>query len=111
MAPRIVVGKNTENTEVGAEVSLVSKELEEKVAEVQETAEDNKEIKLEGGVSLVKKEETPKVVEMKKVRVKMAQNHRCHIGGEWYYLLKDKCYNVPEEVKDVLMSANLLSPL
>lgn len=47
------------------------------------------------------------------VRIKMAKDHKCHIGGQWYYLEAGKCYNVPENVKRILLNSglNLLAPL
>lgn len=47
----------------------------------------------------------------KRVRILMKEDHKCCIGGEWYYLLKGKYYNVPENVKNILMNADKLSPL
>ena len=55
--------------------------------------------------------EEPKETPVKMVKILMACDHKCCIGGEWYYLLKDKHYNVPENVKAVLMEANKLKPL
>ena len=58
--------------------------------------------------SKVKKEEQPE----KNVRIKMADDHKCNIGGEWYNLKKGQCYNVPLSVKNRLMQVNgLLLPL
>lgn len=45
------------------------------------------------------------------VRIKMGVTHSCIIGGERYYLEKDKYYNVPSNVKRILDSGNLLKPL
>ena len=47
----------------------------------------------------------------KMVKVKMKDRHKCCIGGEWYYLEQGKQYNVPENVKEVLMKADKLLPL
>ena len=47
----------------------------------------------------------------KMVKVKMKDRHKCCIGGEWYYLEEGKQYNVPENVKEVLIKANKLLPL
>ena len=55
--------------------------------------------------------EQPVVNPVKMTKILMACDHKCCIGGEWYYLLKDKHYNVPENVKAVLMEANKLKPL
>lgn len=51
------------------------------------------------------------VVPEKKVRVRLSGEHRCCIGGEWYYFKQDKVYNVPENVKTILMKAGKLSPM
>lgn len=45
------------------------------------------------------------------VKIRMRTNHKCFIGGEWYYLNEGKCYNVPENVKRILDGAGLLAPL
>ena len=57
--------------------------------------------------------EQPKTVKKpeKMVKVKMKDRHKCCIGGEWYYLEQGKQYNVPENVKEVLMKADKLLPL
>lgn len=47
----------------------------------------------------------------KMVKVKMKDRHKCCIGGVWYYLEQGKQYNVPENVKEVLMKADKLLPL
>lgn len=45
------------------------------------------------------------------VRILMKEDHRCNIGGNWYCFTKGKHYNVPENVKNILMRANKLLPL
>jgi hypothetical protein len=52
-----------------------------------------------------------KPVEPKKVKVKLKINHKCFIGGEWYYFTKGEVCNVPENVKNILVEADLLLPL
>lgn len=47
----------------------------------------------------------------KKVRVRVSANHRCYVGGEWYFFTKGEAYNVPENVKSILAEANLLAAL
>lgn len=54
---------------------------------------------------------TNKPVEPKKVKIRMKQDHKCFIGGQWYYLQKGCTYNVPEVVKQTLAEAGLLLPL
>ena len=90
------------------EVQIISGELETKLKsnlkkKVAEPTEDLGEVKV-----VV---EQPVVNPVKMVKILMACDHKCCIGGEWYYLLKDKHYNVPENVKTVLMNANKLKPL
>lgn len=96
----------------------VTKKEEEKKVEVVEVAEEKKE-------EPVEKEEKkePEKVTIKKdavqdnrpvkkeVKIKMARNHRCHIGGEYYDLKEGQTYNVPEFVKYVLANAGVLAPL
>lgn len=84
-----------ESKENSDEVILVSENLQNKIDEV---------------TIVATKENTEPVVE-KKVRIKMREDHKCHVGGEWYYLLKGKNYNVPENVRDILAYADLLLPL
>lgn len=90
-------------------VKLVSPELEVKLtSNLTKKAKQEESVDF-GEVQVVAEE--PKVVPTKMVRVLMASDHKCFIGGEWYYLLRDKYYNVPENVKAVLMRANKLKPL
>lgn len=91
------------------EVQIISGELETKLKSnlKKKVVEEPKETL--GEVQVVVEE--PKVTPVKMVKILMACDHKCCIGGEWYYLLKDKHYNVPENVKAVLMEANKLKPL
>ncbi len=89
------------------EVVLVSKDLQEKVSEVKET--EPKEEKEEDEVTLVANTTEP--VKPKTVKILMKEDHKCYIGGEWYYLAKEKSYNVPENVKTILLEAGKLKPL
>lgn len=90
-------------------VQLVSDELNKKLT-------NNLKKKKEAEQQAVSEEvvlevEEPKVAPVKMVKILMNQDHKCFIGGEWYYLLKDKHYNVPENVKSILMRGNKLRPL
>ena len=95
--------------EATPEVQIISGELETKLKSnlKKKVVEEPKETL--GEVQVVVEE--PKVTPIKMVKILMACDHKCCIGGEWYYLLKDKHYNVPENVKAVLMEANKLKPL
>ena len=95
--------------EATPEVQIISGELETKLKSnlKKKVVEEPKETL--GEVQVVVEE--PKVTPVKMVKILMACDHKCFIGGQWYYLLKDKHYNVPENVKAVLMEANKLKPL
>lgn len=96
------------------EVQLVSPELEVKLnnnlANTPVNVTEVEILKDENTVSIVKPQE-PKVAPVKMVKILMSDNHKCYIGGEWYYLLKNKHYNVPENVKTILKRANKLQTL
>ena len=95
--------------EATPEVQIISGELETKLKSnlKKKVVEEPKETL--GEVQVVVEE--PTQIPVKMVKILMACDHKCCIGGEWYYLLKDKHYNVPENVKAVLMNANKLKPL
>ena len=95
--------------EATPEVQIISGELETKLKSnlKKKVVEEPKETLDEVQVVV----EEPKQIPVKMVKILMACDHKCLIGGEWYYLLKDKHYNVPENVKAVLMEANKLKPL
>ena len=81
-----------------------------KVEEVEILIEE--EVKVEPTVEEVKIEQVKSTKRPEKmVKVKMKDRHKCCIGGEWYYLEQGKQYNVPENVKEVLMKADKLLPL
>lgn len=104
----MAVKKSTKANDNG--VQLVSGDLETKLkSNLKNTPKKVEKEDIEG-VS-IEMPEQPKVAPMKMVKVLMADNHKCCIGGEWYYLLKDKHYNVPENVKEILLRANKLRPL
>lgn len=44
----------------------------------------------------------------RKVKVATKENHRCHIGGEWFQFIKGKEQMVPPHVKEILKKAGLL---
>lgn len=100
------------------EVQLVSEGLEKKLtSNLKNTpkkeepiivVEDKKE---EEDLVVVVEQPKEVVAPVKMVKVLMSENHKCCIGGEWYYLMKGKQYNVPLNVKEVLMRANKLSPM
>lgn len=103
--------KNNDNVEiVSDEVKLVSDNLETKLKNNLKSKKDE-EVKIDLGEVAVVQVEQPVKSPIKMVKVLMAYDHKCYVGGEWYYLLKDKQYNVPENVKGILMKANKLKPL
>ena len=95
--------------EATPEVQIISGELETKLKSNLKKKVVEEQTESLGEVQVVI--EQPKEVPVKMVRILMACDHKCFVGGEWYYLLKDKHYNVPENVKAVLMKANKLKPL
>lgn len=46
-----------------------------------------------------------------RVRIRMVRDHRCNIAMKFYDLKKGQCYDVPDNVKQVLNRAGLLAPL
>lgn len=56
-------------------------------------------------------EEKVQPIPPKSVKIKMAKNHKCSIGGIFYNLEKGKTYVVPENVKRILSKVGLLLPL
>jgi hypothetical protein len=105
------------NNVVEDEVNLISNELEQKVKATvnseDTTTEDiiivEEAKKEEEEIVLIKQIET--VAPSKLVKICMKKYHRCCIGGEWYVFNEGKQYNVPENVKAILVSADLLQPL
>lgn len=97
-----------ETPEVVVEETTVEEpEMPEVVVETE--PEVKPEVTVDIEASVVKKEEQPTA---KNVRIKMAKDHKCCIGGEWYNLKKGQCYNVPISVKNRLMQVEgLLLPL
>lgn len=97
---------------VDNDVQLVSPELENKLT-VNNLAKASQEVEVgqdsDNEISIVQSE--PVVTPVKMVKVLMKKDHKCCIGGEWYYLIKDKHYNVPDNVKDILLKADLLQPI
>lgn len=55
----------------------------------------------------VKEQPTP----VKMVKIKLKEEHKCHIGGEWYVFEAGRQYTVPEEVKYILSQNQLLLPI
>lgn len=103
------MAKGTKKVELSDGVQLVSDTLETKL---KGNLKRNSETVIEedlGEVTIVKEE--PKVIPQKMVKILMREDHRCYVGGEWYYLLKGKHYNVPENVKSILLNADKLLPI
>lgn len=123
MAIKKVKSENSAKTQKKENtVQIIPEGLEKKLQENLED-KDKKPVEVVVETTPEKEEEKPKVtvsvqpqpestpIPEKRVRVLMRENHKCCIGGEWYYLLKGKYYNVPENVKNILMNADKLSPL
>lgn len=95
-----------EEKEEVVEATTEATEEEVPTVEVTEQAEEP-EVKVEVDTEVAKEE-----VHIKKdVRIRVARDHRCFIGGEMYDLKSGSCYNVPEFVKKTLNRAGVLAPL
>lgn len=103
--PKIVVGEDV-NVEVEVKVESVDDVVEVVSPKLKEKL--NKITKEQEQVTIV---EQTKKAPTTMVKIKLVKNHRCSIGGEWYSFQEGKQYNVPEQVKNILMKANLLQPL
>lgn len=80
----------------------------EEVLVVDEVEITEEEVTIEEEV-VIEHEEV--AVPEKRVKVLLADNHKCSVGGEWYYFQEGKVYSVPENVKIVLMRAGKLAPM
>lgn len=111
------VNKKEEETKVEVTTAVAEEEevveatteaTEEEVPTVEVTEQtEEQEVKVEVDTEVAKEE-----VHVKKdVRIRVARDHRCFIGGEMYDLKAGSCYNVPEFVKKTLNRAGILAPL
>ena len=111
------VNKKEEETKVEVTTAVAEEEevveatteaTEEEVPTVEVTEQtEEPEVKVEVDTEVAKEE-----VHVKKdVRIRVARDHRCFIGGEMYDLKAGSCYNVPEFVKKTLNRAWILAPL
>lgn len=111
------VNKKEEETKVEVTTAVAEKEevveatteaTEEEVPTVEVTEQtEEPEVKVEVDTEVAKEE----VHVRKDVRIRVARDHRCFIGGEMYDLKAGSCYNVPEFVKKTLNRAGILAPL
>lgn len=85
--------------------------VEEEEVTVEEPKEEVDVEKEDNPVSVVEEAIQSKKSMKKDVRIKVARNHKCFIGGEWYDLKEGNIYNVPEFVKQTLANRGLLLPL
>lgn len=109
------VNKKDEETKVEVTTAVAEEKeevveatTEEEVPTVEVTEQtEEPEVKVEVDTEVAKEE-----VHVKKdVRIRVARDHRCFIGGEMYDLKAGSCYNVPEFVKKTLNRAGILAPL
>lgn len=111
------VNKKDEETKVEVTTAVAEEEevveatteaTEEEVPTVEVTEQtEEPEVKVEVDTEVAKEE----VHVRKDVRIRVARDHRCFIGGEMYDLKAGSCYNVPEFVKKTLNRAGILAPL
>lgn len=102
-----VVDETTEDT-VNDETPETTEDAEKKLDDLVMVA-DTEEEKAEDETSADSSDDDVTIQSaVKKVKVKVKKDHSCCIGGEWYNLVEGKETNVPEDVKRILASANLL---
>ena len=108
----MAVRKNTAKKveEVKVEEPVVA-EVEEEVSEepVVEIPETNGEVTVDSDIKL-EEENIPDEPE-KKVKIRMRVDHNFTVAMVNYDLKKDKCYDVPKDVRRILSEAGLLAPL
>lgn len=112
---KLVVVDNNDEVSVGVpteELNIINPQLNSKLEDIKEKKDraEKEEIEIDEEVSLVTPLEPIKPVATM-VKVKLAVDHRCFIGGEWYTFTAGKQYNVPTQVKEILLGANLLLPI
>lgn len=115
MAKEIIVDevkevKKPTNKKIAKKEEVVVEKKEEVVVEEAPKGTVEKLLNNKKEEVVVIKEE-PKEKPQTTVRILLNQDHKCNIGGNWYCFKKDKHYNVPENVKAILMRAGKLSPL
>lgn len=94
----------SDEIKIGEEV-VISDSLNQQLQKIKETPKAS-----DGEVSIV--EPVREVKNVKMVKIKLAKAHRCNVGGEWYVFKPNTQYNVPEQVKKILMRREgLLLPL
>ena len=101
--------KTTKSTKKNPEVEAVQMEVPEiqvdapVVADTPTTKEKEENVITEEMPQLEKPD--------KMVKVRLSKNHKCHIGTENYHFVAGKLYSVPQNVKDILQRANLLTAI
>lgn len=95
---------NDDVTIGGKDIEVINPKLQAKLKGIQEKKEEKTEEVKVVATNTAKPKATM-------VKVKLNRDHRCYIGGEWYTFKANTQYNVPENVKTILMGANLLLPL
>lgn len=80
---------------------IIPKDLSKKLENIKKDEEEGKPVEIE----IQGKKEEPRV------KIKTKKNHRCFIGGTWYSFIEGKVTLVPQNVKHVLMKADILAPL
>lgn len=86
--------ETTEDTEKNLDDLVMVTDTEEKAEDTTSADSSDDDVTIQSAV--------------KKVKVKVKKDHSCCIGGVWYNLVAGKETNVPEDVKRILASANLL---
>ncbi len=100
----------TNNIEINDAVENAEETPQESAEETPNVENVDAKPVVEVNLSAPKEDERTEVKE-KTTRIKMKVDHKCFIGGQWYYLDKGEIYNVPFNVKAILCRAGVLDPL
>lgn len=104
--------EETEATNTPDEVDVIPTEEKTPVVEEDKTDENSQmEEENEPEVTITFDDKESTTPAQKNVKVCLKTKHSCAIGGVTYHFEKGKQYNVPVNVKSILMQADLLMPL
>lgn len=107
--PETEVTNTPENDEASVETTVEETPVVETDTVGTPTPAETVEEKTAPTVTFDENKATKPVV--KNVKVCVKTNHSCTIGGVTYHFIKGKQYNVPANVKSILLQADLLMPL
>lgn len=94
----------TEEVKVNETVTIGEEDVDKKESKKAEPKKETVDIKPNTDKPIAEKPQTLK-------KIKLREDHRCHIGGTNYRFSKGEVYTVPVQVKEILSNAGLLVPL